>query len=179
MFSADLSWTGPDTETVGKRRERKARERGSVDNSIKTSSTRSSQVIERELWWTSGLKKAKDIKSNILRPASHHSTGSQKNGRYGSKKFELKLPIGLRDPIQEPAWACPSTNPPVSQSGAPFDDLPVHDVPELEGDSSSRRTNSTEARFSRKCNRITSTSDNLADSVSTRSSLGSQNTRPS
>jgi hypothetical protein len=154
MFTADLSWTGPDTETVGKRRERKARERGSVDNSIKTSSSsRSSQVIERDLWWTSGLKKAKDIKSNILRPSSHHSTGSQKNGRSSSKKLELKLPIGLRDSVQQPAWTCPSTLPSVSQSGTPSDDLPIYDVPELEGDSSSRRTNSTEARFSRTFNR--------------------------
>jgi hypothetical protein len=150
MFSADLSWTGPDTEKVGERRERKARERSSTANSIKTStSSRSSVVAGRELWWSSGLKKAKGIKSNILRPSSHHSTKSQTTIRSDRKKLEIQLPHNLKDPTLQPHWTYASTLSPTLPSGAPFD-LPVHEVPELEGDSSSRRTNSTEARFSRK-----------------------------
>jgi hypothetical protein len=149
MFSADLSWTGPDTETVGKRRERKARERGSINSSIKTtSSSRSSQVIDRELWWTSGLKKARDIKSNILRPSSHHSTTSQATVLSGSKRSDPKQPPSPEDPAVTSAWPHSSTLPHNLLSGTPFD----LDVPELEGDSSSRRTNSTEARCSRKFN---------------------------
>jgi hypothetical protein len=152
MFSADLSWTGPDTETVGKRRERKARERGSIASSIKTnSSSRSSQVIDRELWWTSGLKKAKDIRSNILRPSSHHSTASQTTVLSGPKRPDPKQPPTPEDPVLNSAWTYPSNLSHNLPSGTPFD-LPVHDVPELEGDSSSRRTNSTEARCSRKYN---------------------------
>jgi hypothetical protein len=149
MFSADLSWTGPDTETVGKRRERKARERGSITSSIKTtSSSRSSQVVDRELWWTSGLKKAKDIRSNILRPPSHHSTASQTTVLSGSKKSDPKQPPSPKDPVVTSAWPYLSTLPHNLQSGTPLD----LDVPELEGDSSSRRTNSTEARCSCKFN---------------------------
>ncbi|KAF2034931.1 hypothetical protein EK21DRAFT_97134 [Setomelanomma holmii] len=154
MFSADLSWTEPDTEKVGERRQRKARERSSTSNSIKTSaSSRSSISGERELWWTSGLKKAKDLKPNILiRPSSHRSNNSKKTTRTTPKKPELpnlKLPNSLKDPALQPPWTYATTLSHTLPSGAHFD-LPVHEVPELEGDTSSGRTVSTEARFSRK-----------------------------
>jgi hypothetical protein len=154
MFTADLSWSGPNTETVGERRERKVRERSSTAGSIRTStSSRSSVVVDRELWWASGLKKAKGIKSNILRPSSHHSTKSQTTIRSGPKKLELQLPHNLKDPSLQPAWTYANTLSPTLPSGAAFD-LQTQEVPELDGDSSSRRTNSTEARFSCKCNII-------------------------
>ncbi|KAH3918503.1 hypothetical protein HBI56_134430 [Parastagonospora nodorum] len=148
MFTADLSWSGPNTETVGERRERKARERSSVAGSVTTStSSRSSISGERELWWTSGLKKAKGIKSTILRPSSHHSTRSQTTIRSAQTNQDLQQPHSLKDPTLQPSWTYASTLSTNLPSGAPFD-LPLHEVPELDGDSSSRRTNSTEARFS-------------------------------
>lgn len=150
MFTADLSWSGPNTETVGQRRERKARERSSATPSIKTSSSsRSSVNNDRELWWTSGLKKAKGIKSNILRPASHHSGKSQTPSLITPRKSSLKFTEDVRDPTLQPAWTFSNTLSPTLPSGAPLDP-PLHDVPELEGDSSSRRTTSTETRDSRK-----------------------------
>ncbi|KAF1915042.1 hypothetical protein BDU57DRAFT_595683 [Ampelomyces quisqualis] len=149
MFSADLSWSTPNTETVGQRRERKAQERSSTSGSIRTvSSSRSSIVVDRDLWWTSGLKKAKGIRFTILQPSSHHSSNSQRTVHSETNSLEL-LPEDLKDPTQQPPWTYASTLSPTLPSGASFD-LPVHEVPELEGDLSSRRTNSTEARFSRK-----------------------------
>lgn len=149
MFTADLSWSDPHTETVGHRRERKARERSSAAGSIKTTSSRSSASADRELWWTSGLKKAKGFQSSILRPSSNHSTRSQRETRTVPKKLELKTtPQSLKDPALQPSWTYATALSHTLPSGATFD-LPVHEVPELEGDSSSRRTTSTEARFSR------------------------------
>jgi hypothetical protein len=149
MFSADLSWTDPNVEKVGERRERKARERSSTASSIKTTtSSRSSVSADRELWWTSGLKKAKGLQTNILRPSSNRSSASQRVTRSNPRKLDLKILPTLKDPTLQPPWTYATTLSPTLPSGAPFD-LPVHDVPELEGDSSSRRTTSTEARFSR------------------------------
>lgn len=151
MFSADLSWTEPNVEKVGERRERKARERSSTAGSIKTSSSsRSSLSADRELWWTSGLKKAKGLQSSILRPSSNRSTNSPRTTRFAPTNLDLDLPQGLKDPTLQPSWTYATTLSPTLPSGAPFD-LPVHEVPELEGDSSSRRTTSTstETRFSR------------------------------
>jgi len=151
MFSADLSWTEPNVEKVGERRERKARERSSTAGSIKTtSSSRSSISADRELWWTSGLKRAKGLQSSVLRPSSNRSTNSQRHPQYAQKNLHLELPQGLKDPTLQPSWTYATTLSPTLPSGAPFD-LPVHEVPELEGDSSSRRTTSTstDTRFSR------------------------------
>ena len=149
MFSADLSWTDPSVEKVGERRERKARERSSTAGSIKTTSSRSSISADRELWWTAGLKKARGLQSNLRRPSSTRSTDSQKLKRPVSKKLDVKVPDSLKDPTLQPPWTYATTLSPKLPSGAPLD-LPVHEVPELEGDTSSRRTTSTEARFSRK-----------------------------
>jgi hypothetical protein len=150
MFSADLSWTESNVEKVGERRDRKARERSSTAGSIKTSSSsRSSESADRELWWTSGLKKAKGLQSSVLRPSSNRSSSnSQSTTHFVSKKLALKFPQGLKDPTLQPSWTYATTLSPTLPSGAPFD-LPVQEVPELEGDRSSRRTTSTEARFSR------------------------------
>ncbi|KAH7095893.1 hypothetical protein FB567DRAFT_42935 [Paraphoma chrysanthemicola] len=148
MFSADLSWTDPGTEKVGERRERKARERSSTTNSIKTStSSRSSISGERELWWTSGLKKAKDLKPSILRPTSQRTTNSQTTTRSNSKKSAPKLTHSLKDPALQPPWTYATTLSHTLPSGGQFD-LPLNEVPELEGDTSSGRTASTDARFS-------------------------------
>lgn len=152
MFTADLSWSDPMVEKVGERRERKARERASTAGSFKTTtSSRSSISADRELWWTSGLRKAKGLQSNILRPSSNRSTSSQKTTRSVPKRSDLELPHSLKDPTLQPSWTYASTLSHTLPSGAPFD-LPIDEVPELEGDTSSRRTASTEMRFSRKWN---------------------------
>ncbi|KAH7080453.1 hypothetical protein BKA63DRAFT_407027 [Paraphoma chrysanthemicola] len=149
MFTADLSWADPGTEKVGERRERKARERSSTTNSIKTStSSRSSISGDRELWWTSGLKKAKDLKPSILRPMSQRTTNSQTTTRSNSKKSASKPTHSLKDPALQPPWTYATTLSPTLPSGGQFD-LPLNEVPELEGDTSSGRTASTDARFSR------------------------------
>ncbi|KAH8730981.1 hypothetical protein GQ44DRAFT_605107 [Phaeosphaeriaceae sp. PMI808] len=154
MFTADLSWSGPYTETVGERRERKAREHslgvGSCREtcSVKTTaSSRSSLNGERELWWTAGLKKARSIKPNMLRPNSHRSTDSQKSPFSGRRNSETQLSHNFKDPTLQPSWTYTTTLSPRLPSGAPID-LPLHEVPGLDADTSSRRTNSTEARFS-------------------------------
>ncbi|KAF2833325.1 hypothetical protein CC86DRAFT_415059 [Ophiobolus disseminans] len=148
MFTADLSWSDPNVEKVGERRERKAREQSSIAGSLKTTtSSRSSISADRELWWTSGLKKAKVLHSNIIRPSSKRSNNSPKVARSLPKKLDLKLQPSLKDPTLQPPWTYATTLSPKLPSGARFD-LAIHDVPELEGDNSSRRTTSTEARFS-------------------------------
>jgi len=131
-----------------------------VAGSVTSTSSRSSISGERELWWSSGLKKAKGIKSTILRPSSHHSTGSQTTVRSAQTSQEYH---SLKDPTLQPPWTYATTLSPNLPSGAPFD-LPLQDVPELDGDSSSRRTNSTEARFSRKFH-IVQDGRNQADAV--------------
>jgi hypothetical protein len=148
MFSADLSWTEPDTEKIGQRRERKARESSGTAGSIMTNtSSRSSRSGDRDTWWTLGLKKA--LSPNTSRPKSRRSTSSQKTVQTNTKKLELRLPSSLKDPVLQPSWTYASTLSPTLPSGASFD-LPTNDVPELEGDTSSGRTNSTEPRPTRK-----------------------------
>lgn len=150
MFTADLSWRDPLTEKVGERRERKARERSTTAGSVTTSrSSRSSVSIDRELWWTSGLKKAKSMKPSLLRPMTSRSS-SQKTAHAISKKLDPIQTNQFKDPTLQPGWTYSSTLCPTLPSGASLD-LPEHEVPELEGDTSSRRTDSTGPRLSRKC----------------------------
>jgi hypothetical protein len=130
--------------------------------------------VDRDLWWTSGLKKAKGIKSNILRPSSHHSNNSQKTVSSKPQDRELRMPEHLTDSTQQPAWTYANTLSPNLPSGTSFD-LPLHEVPELEGDSSSRRTNSTEARFSRKHTTIAKLQLKSANINSTRTQVGGPN----
>lgn len=153
MFTADLSWSEHGIETVGERRERKARERASTANSVRTTtSARSSATTDRELWWTSGLKKAKSIKP-MRRPPSHRSTGSQNEVKFTPKKPGDNSPVQQKDPTLQPSWIYASTLSPTLPSGASFE-LPVHEVPDLDTDTSSRRTDSTEPRLSCTCKKI-------------------------
>lgn len=157
MFSADLSWTEPDTEKVGERRERIAKQRStpSATPSIRSSkSSRSSIPDDRELWWTSSLRKAKSIKpSRKARPDTSRSGHSKKTSSslpQIPQKLEIEPPHDLKDPIHQPAWTYSTSLSPTLPSGAALDP-PEYEVPELEGDLSSRGTNSSGSRSSRKC----------------------------
>ncbi|KAF2255517.1 hypothetical protein BU26DRAFT_471096 [Trematosphaeria pertusa] len=157
MFAADLSWTEPDTEKVGQRRERIAKERSSPSAAPSIKSSRSSKTSvtsvadDKELWWTSSLRKAKSIKPNKKgRPGTSRSTGTEHSRKASSsipRTLEIELPHELRDPTLQPAWTYSSTLSPTLPSGAPLDP-PEYEVPELEGDLSSRGTNSTGSRSS-------------------------------
>ena len=154
MFSANLSWVDPDTEKVGERRERIAKERSSTSAapSLRSSiSSKSSIPDERELWWTSGLKKAKGLNpSKKGRPGTSHSTiHTRKTSISLPRTVEHEPSDGLRDPTLQPAWTYSTTLSTTLPSGALLDP-PEHEVPELEGDISSRYTNSSGSRSSRK-----------------------------
>jgi hypothetical protein len=144
MFATDLQ-LAKEAETVGARRERKAREistrAASIDASI---SSKSSVSTERELWWSAGLKKAKNIKPRILRPSTGRSTSSQK-----APKLDLRLARDFKDPALQPGYTYSSTLSPTLPSGDSLH-FQENEVPELEGDISSRRTGSTLSRFSSK-----------------------------
>lgn len=158
MFAADLSWHGEAAaESVGQRRERKARERSSGTPSIRTSVTsKSSSSTDRQQWWTSGLKKVRakaSSKSSVeARPVTRQSSSSQQKTdsplqpvrESGIKDFptrELELPHHLRDPAPQPTYTFSKSLSPNLPSGASMD-LLEYDVPELEGDVSSRYTQS-------------------------------------
>ncbi|KAL6706510.1 hypothetical protein ACN47E_005449 [Coniothyrium glycines] len=148
MFTADLSWSDPTTETVGERRERKARQRATRAASIDTPvSSRSSVSGDNELWWTSGLRKAKSIRPNILRPSTSRSTGSQQAVSFKPRLSNFSHARAVRDPALQPGWIYSTTLSPNLPSGIPLDP-PLSEVPELEGDASSQYTNSTELRHS-------------------------------
>ncbi|KAH9870358.1 hypothetical protein IAQ61_005832 [Plenodomus lingam] len=142
MFAADLTWAEHGTEKVGERRERKERQRTTPASSIKTSnSSKGSTNPERELWWTSGLRKAKGMKPklSVLRPKTGRSSTSENTERRTSRPQSL-VDFGHGDQIIQPGWTCPSTLPPPQSR----DESPESEVPELEGDVSSRYTDSTE-----------------------------------
>ncbi|KAF2686531.1 hypothetical protein K458DRAFT_429530, partial [Lentithecium fluviatile CBS 122367] len=155
MFAADLSWVeGDGVEKVGERKERKARERStpsvSVEPSIRSSrSSRdsvSSTADDKEMWWTSSLKKAKSLRPNKkARPTTSRSTATQHIRKTSASLPEaietddFALPHKLRDPSLQPSWTYSSTIATKLPSGAPLDP-PVYEVPELEGDYSSRGT---------------------------------------
>ena len=159
MFSADLSWTDPDTEKVGERRERLAKERERSESSAScaasvksTTSSRSSIAVDGELWWTSSLRKAKSIKpirKLNLRPGSSRSAGHSRSGS-GALPATLELDTSgdFKDPSLQPSWTYATCLSPTLPSGAPLDP-PEYEVPELEGDFSSRCTNSSGSRSSR------------------------------
>ncbi|KAF1951447.1 hypothetical protein CC80DRAFT_481054 [Byssothecium circinans] len=161
MFSADLSWTEPDTEKIGQRKERIARERlsSSTTPSIKSASRSSKASVrsipeERELWWASSLRKAKSLKPLVkkpsLRPGTSHSNTtevSRKPSTAHSRHVEIEIPHDFRDPSQHPAWTYSTTISSKLPSGQPLDP-PVYEVPELEGDLSSRCTISSGSRSS-------------------------------
>ncbi|KAH7130647.1 hypothetical protein B0J11DRAFT_548914 [Dendryphion nanum] len=158
MFSADLSWTDPDTEKVGERRERLAREKersessASCAASVKSaSSSRSSIAVDGELWWATSLRKAKNIKpikKLNLRPDSSRSAGHSRSAS-GSLPINLELDTSdsIKDPSLQPGWTYATCLSPTLPSGASLDP-PEYEVPELEGDFSSRCTNSSGSRSS-------------------------------
>ena len=169
MFAADLTWQVG--ESVGQRRERKARESTSEAHSIRTSvtsrSSRSSTSTEKE-WWTAGLKKIRTKASSKSftkeRPvASPNSSSQQKSdlppfqsvpeptARHYSA-WELELPHHLKESSTKPACTLSKSLSPTLPSGGSMDLLEC-DVPELEGDMSSRYTHSITSVSSRKSKR--------------------------
>jgi hypothetical protein len=151
MFSADLSWTDPDTEKVGQRKERIAKERplSSSTQSIRSSSSSKSSVLDdKELWWPTSLKKAKNvIPSRGPRPVTGRSNHPKK------PSISVPLPIDptnqeVRDPSLQPSWIY-STIHTTLPSGASLDP-PEYEVSELEADLSSRRTGSSDSHSSSK-----------------------------
>ena len=162
MFATDLSWQK--AESVGEHKERKTRQRSSGTPSIRTSVTsRSSSSTDRQQWWTSGLKKVKakaSSKSMKTRPTTSPNPTSQQNVDPPSlhsvcessigdfPTWELQLPHHLEEPSLQPACAPSKSVPPSLPSGGSMDLLEC-DVPELEGDMSSRYTHSIVSMSSR------------------------------
>ena len=154
-------------EKVGQRKERKARERStpslsetpSIRSSRSSRESVSSVADDREMWWTTGLKKAKSLKpKKMTRPTTSRITAT--HATQHSRKTSGSIPEAveaedftmiqrIRDPTLQPSWTYSSTISTRLPSGAPLDP-PVHEVPELEGDISSRYTGSSgESRSSR------------------------------
>jgi hypothetical protein len=174
MFSADLSWTEPGAERVGQRKERKARERTtsssgapSIAPSIKSSAKSSEASVnsasgeqDRELWWTASLRKAKSLrplkKKSALRPGTSCSTVTERprdsSSHIQSRHMEEEMPHNVRDPTLQPPWTYSTRFATRLPSGQTLDP-PVFEVPELEGDISSRATISSGSRSSRKSRR--------------------------
>ncbi|KAK7193766.1 hypothetical protein DPSP01_000320 [Paraphaeosphaeria sporulosa] len=156
MFSADLSWTDSSTEKVGERRERKAKERSLHSTTPSVTSSRSSITSsladERQLWWTSSLRKAKNFKPNKkARPSTSRSivTDASRPTSTVLRSIEPESIRELKDPSLQPGWTYSSTLSSNLPSGAPLDPpAPEFEVPELEGDLSSRGANSTGSRSS-------------------------------
>lgn len=151
MFTADLSWTEAGTETVGQRRERKSRERSSTANSVATSTSPRSSLNgerERDLWWSSGLRKARTLKPCLRRPSSARSSTSQRTVKTVDQVPNGAPADNLRSIHLQPTWPFSNQPSPGPTTGNSID-LSIHEVPELEGDNSSRRTDSTEPRISR------------------------------
>lgn len=169
MFAADLSWQVG--ESVGQRRERKARESTSGAHSIRTSvtsrSSRSSTSTEKE-WWTAGLNKIRTKASSKSftkeRPlTSPNSSPHQRSdlppfqsvpeptARHYSA-WELELPHHLKESSPKSACTLAKSLSPTLPSGGSMD-LMEYDVPELEGGMSSRYTHSIMSDSSRELKR--------------------------
>jgi hypothetical protein len=169
MFAADLTWQVG--ESVGQRRERKARESTSGAHSIRTSvtsrSSRSSTSTEKE-WWTAGLKKIRTKASSKSftkeRPVTSPNSSPQQRSdlppfqsvpeptiRHYSA-WELELPHHLKESSPKPACTVSKSLSPTLPSGGSMDLLEC-DVPELEGDMSSRYTHSITSVSSRESKR--------------------------
>ncbi|CAN9159482.1 hypothetical protein CC77DRAFT_782783 [Alternaria alternata] len=152
MFATDLP-LDKEAESVGARRERKTKERSIRSNSINTSTSRTSisstnsGSTDRELWWSSGLKKAKSMKPKILRPSTGRTTDSQRTAITVTTEVDLTRTHNLKDPELQPGWTYTSSLSATLPSGDPMHPR-QHEVPELEGDMSSRNTGSTRSRIS-------------------------------
>lgn len=145
MFSADLSWTDPNTEKVGERKNRKARERSTVGDSSNTSISSTSSA-DHEAWWTTGLRKANSIKPKFsrLRPSTGRSSASKHNLHAVPESKDYHA---YSSPMVQPDSMYSGTFAAVLPSEGAMD-VGEHEVPELEGDASSRQTDS---RFSCTC----------------------------
>ncbi|KAG9387712.1 hypothetical protein A1F94_000604 [Pyrenophora tritici-repentis] len=131
MFATELLLE-QETETFGARKERKAR--------------RGSDSTEREQWWSASLKKAKSIKPKILRPSTSKTTASQKTINAVTQNLDSQLALHFKDPVLQPSWTYTSSLSSTLPSG---DSLHSKDqLSELDGDISSRRTDSTRSRIS-------------------------------
>ncbi|KAJ8114512.1 hypothetical protein OPT61_g3627 [Boeremia exigua] len=156
MFAADLSWQVG--ESVGQRKERKARERSSGTPSVRTSTTsRSSSSTDRQEWWAAGLTKIKAKASSKSSSQRRPSTSPIPNPQQRSDlpqlapvcetvardfpTWELEFPNHLQDSAPKPAYMVSKSLSPTLPSGGSMD-LFECDVPELEGDISSRYTHS-------------------------------------
>ncbi|KAF2638146.1 hypothetical protein P280DRAFT_551789 [Massarina eburnea CBS 473.64] len=162
MFAADLSWTADvGNEKVGQRRERKERERSSsasfVSPSSSTSKSSKASVAsiseDRELWWTTSLRKAKSLR-RLKKKSSRPDTGrsnttehSRNPSNVASGQLEENVPREFRDPTLQPNWTLQSSLSTRLPSGQPLYrpvyDRPVFEVPELEDNASSRGTASS------------------------------------
>ncbi|EDU40361.1 conserved hypothetical protein [Pyrenophora tritici-repentis Pt-1C-BFP] len=150
MFATELLLE-QETETFGARKERKARQRSvtasSINTSIGSQSSTSSDSTEREQWWSASLKKAKSIKPKILRPSTSKTTASQKTINAVTQNLDSQLALHFKDPVLQPSWTYTSSLSSTLPSG---DSLHSKDqLSELDGDISSRRTDSTRSRISR------------------------------
>lgn len=169
MFAADLTWQVG--ESVGQRKERKARERTSGAPSIRTSVTsRSSSSTDRQEWWTSGLNKIKAKTSSRSSTKGRPATSPNSTYQHQSDlpplqpvrepttrdfpSWELELPHHLKSSPPKPAYTLSKSLSPNLPSGGSMDLLEC-DVPELEGDISSRYTHSIVSVSSRKWNQPT------------------------
>lgn len=156
MFATELV-LAQEAETFGARKQRKARQQSVTGSSINTSigsqSSTSSESTEREQWWSQSLKKkAKSIKPKILRPSTSKSTASQKTINAVTQNLDSQLALHFKDPALQPSWTYTSSLSSTLPSG---DSLHSRDqVPDLDGDISSRRTDSTRSRVSRKSSTI-------------------------
>lgn len=150
MFSVDLSWTEASAEKVGERRERIARERStpsatpSIKSTISSSTSIKSITKDKVLFWTSNVKKAKSLKpiksARSDRPGTSRSTAtshSRKTSNSSPRHIEIDVSHHWRDPALQPAWTYTSSLSPNLPSGQPIES-PAYEVPELEGDGSSR-----------------------------------------
>ncbi len=146
MFNTDLPLT-KGQEKVGERRERKAQARSNTLTAFETGTTTGSiSSTDHEQWWSTGLKKAISVKTNILRPANRTSA-SRRTEQTLPKELDIKLAQGFKDPVLQPDWTYSTTLSPTLPSGAPLDRLEL-DVPDLEGDTSSWQTESVDSHNS-------------------------------
>ena len=151
MFATDLPLE-KEPETFGSRRERKARERSvrtpSIDTSNASRSSRGSLSVERDLWWPASLKKAHAVKQKISRPSSDHTEASHKTLRTAPGTLDLTNISEFKDPALQPGWTYTGSLSATLPSGKPLHLDEYHQVSELEGDTSSRQSNSTSSHFS-------------------------------
>ncbi|KAF2019005.1 hypothetical protein BU24DRAFT_458724 [Aaosphaeria arxii CBS 175.79] len=154
---------------------------GSIKSSrsSKSKSSKSSAPVDKDQWWPTGFRKSKSIKSskknNLLdvRPISSRDSGQSMRllpSRDSGQSHRLSTPIpatatidhnlgkDARDVARKPKYTLSLS--PTLPSGAPLDPFEC-DVPELEGDLSSQRTNSSGSRSSRRFTRHEDEADRM------------------